>query len=567
MIGQVRARRLTPSEAGLGVGLASALVQLGPLLGRGFVLTRDMVFVPRLPIDAHLLGVGTVPRAVPSDLLVALASRVVPGDVVQDVILVAIITFAGWGAARLTARAHAGRRLVPAVAAAALYSWNPYLAEHLRQGQWAVLVGYAALPWVASTALALHRGDRRAGRHLFLALAAAAAGGASAELLAVVVAVPIVAWPRGGTGWRRRLAVLTAAIVVVSLPWLVPSLASLSKYSADRAGVRAFAARPDTPFGTIGSLLGLGGIWNAQATLPGHGAVVVSAVALATTGVSLWALWWRRPAPRWTGLVVAAVVGLALAAWAATPGVRRLAVDVASASAAGGLLRDGQRWLAPFVLAVAVGFGWFVGWAAERSRLAPLLAVVPMLLLPAAAWGSNGELAAVHWPSEWGTVAAASERLPSGPVLVLPWSSQRRYGWNGFRVLDDPTDRWLSRRVVGDDSLRVGRLATPLEDPLARPIARSATGREPLLPALRRQGYAGVLLQRDQPGAAALARELAPLRVVVASPTLVLYAVGGSPRATPTGNGLGLTIAADTLVALLVLISAASLADIRTRPG
>src|SRR5580704_4082931 len=192
MIGQVHSRRtVTASEAGLAVGVLAALVQLGPVLGRGYVLTRDMVFVPKLPFDAHLLGVDSVPRAVPSDLLVALASRVLPGDMVEDLILIAIIAVGGWGAARLASR----DRVVVAVAAAAMFSWNPYLAERLRQGQWAVLVGYAALPWVASTALALHRGEQRAARRVFLALAFAAAGGASAELLAVVVAVPIAWWP------------------------------------------------------------------------------------------------------------------------------------------------------------------------------------------------------------------------------------------------------------------------------------------------------------------------------------------------------------------------------------
>ena len=57
---------------------------LGPLLHRGYVLTYDMVFVPRQELTRGLLGLDTaVPRAVPADLLVALASRLVPADLVQ----------------------------------------------------------------------------------------------------------------------------------------------------------------------------------------------------------------------------------------------------------------------------------------------------------------------------------------------------------------------------------------------------------------------------------------------------------------------------------------------------
>ena len=34
------------------------------------------------------------------------------------------------------------------LAAGVFYSWNPYLAERLVMGQWAMLLGYAGLPWV-----------------------------------------------------------------------------------------------------------------------------------------------------------------------------------------------------------------------------------------------------------------------------------------------------------------------------------------------------------------------------------------------------------------------------------
>jgi hypothetical protein len=561
MIGQVHSRRLTASAAGLIVGVVAALVQLGPVLGRGYVLNRDMVFVPKAPLDAHLLGVDAVPRAVPSDLLVALASRVLPGDLVQDLVLLAIIALAGWGAARLASM----DRVVVAVGAAALFAWNPYLAERLRQGQWAVLIGYAALPWVASTALAFHRGEPRAARKLIVALAAGAAGGASAELLDVLVAIPIVFWPGSIVPWLRRTGVLAGGLVVVSLPWAAPSLSSSTSYLPDKAGVLAFAARPDTPFGTVGSLLSLGGIWNSEVWLPGRSVFVVAAVALLLTGCSLWAFWGGHDAGPCRGLVVAGVVSVLLAVWSATPGLRRLAVTLSSTSTAGGLLRDGQRWLAPFVLLVAVGFGFLVEWATARVRVAPALVLVPVLLLPAAAWGSDGALVGVHWPLAWSRAAAAADRLPPGPVLVLPWSSQRRFSWNGDRVVDDPADRWLPRRVVGDDSLQVGARATPLEDPLARALAPTITGAGQLLPALRVRGYSGVLVERDQVGASDAAARLAGLTEVVSAPTLALYRVPNPAARTYPTAPVWLALAADAVAGLIVLMIVASLADIRTR--
>ena len=60
-----------------------------------------MVFVPRLTLTRGLLGLDTaVARAVPADLLVAPASRLVPADLVQKLLLAAVFVGAAAGAAR-----------------------------------------------------------------------------------------------------------------------------------------------------------------------------------------------------------------------------------------------------------------------------------------------------------------------------------------------------------------------------------------------------------------------------------------------------------------------------------
>src|SRR5437667_211633 len=79
-------RRMVP---GLVTGLCLGLLALGPGLRRGFLLSYDMVFVPRQPIAAALPGLAP-PRAVPSDLVIAIASRVVPADIAQKLVLLAI---------------------------------------------------------------------------------------------------------------------------------------------------------------------------------------------------------------------------------------------------------------------------------------------------------------------------------------------------------------------------------------------------------------------------------------------------------------------------------------------
>src|SRR4051812_49971163 len=72
------------------LALAVALLVTGPALRPGFVLLRDMVFVPRQDLDLDSLGLGgTLPRAVPIDSVMGMLTALVPGQVVQKAVLLA----------------------------------------------------------------------------------------------------------------------------------------------------------------------------------------------------------------------------------------------------------------------------------------------------------------------------------------------------------------------------------------------------------------------------------------------------------------------------------------------
>ena len=128
--------------------LALALLMLGPALGRGYVLSYDMVWVPDLSLRSSFLGLGSgLPRAVPSDAVVAVLDEIVPGMLLQKLVLLGVLVAAGAGVVRLTERS-----VVAQLVAVTAYVWNPFVAERLVIGHWPVLVGYAVLPWVLVTA-------------------------------------------------------------------------------------------------------------------------------------------------------------------------------------------------------------------------------------------------------------------------------------------------------------------------------------------------------------------------------------------------------------------------------
>jgi hypothetical protein len=535
-------------RAGDAAALGAALLVLGPALAPGFVLVGDMVFTPRLPFSEALLGISSAaPRAVPSDLVVALASTVVPGQVVQKLVLLAILVAAGSGAARVLPLGTAG-----SAAAAVAFVWNPYVAERLALGQWAVLVGYAAVPWVLRASWRLGAG-REPGAWWRVSVAAGlgSLGGAPGWVLMVLAAAPGYGFGAARAGSRRlawvRGVLLALLLLALALPWALPALTRPGG-TAGGSGGSAFRPRPDTPLGTVGSLLTGGGVWNALAVPAGRNTVVgaLAALLVLVAGVCGLVLA-RRSVPgrdrdeeQWRGLdgalVVAALVGLLLALVVTPNGMAdRLAVVPG-----GGLLRDGSRAVAPLVLAVAVGLGVVVdriqarsGWFAGVGgpALAVLVALLPVAALPAAGWGLSGRLHAVDYPDDYAVVARAVSTR-SGGVVVLPFEAYRRFGWNGGRAALQPLPRWVASVTLAGSDLVVrgpaGQVARVSgEDRLAAEVSRVLSGPRPAT-GLGRLGMRWVV--EDVRGTAVPAG----LRLAYAGPDLRLYEV---PEVDPVAAG------------------------------
>jgi hypothetical protein len=566
-------RPLAARLAGAMVGLALGLLALGPGLRRGFLLSYDMVAVPREPFTAATAGLsGGAARAVPSDAVLATVSRVVPADIAQKLLLLTIFVLACSGGAALLGREPWFARL----AAGICYTWNPFVAERLILGQWALLLGYAGLPWALRAAVARPVASWPGAGRLLAGLLPAAVGGFAAMSISALVVVPAaVLGPGVGPGpgghgpgpgggpvpARRRLASGAAALAVLgacSLPWLVPSL--LRTVYADPAGVTAFAARADTPFGSLGSLLMLGGGWNAQTVPAGYGGgwsvlwlafVIAAAVSFLAFGLR---------SHRWPGLGVAAVTGLALASIGVTGPGRDLLRDLTSLWPGVAILRDGQQFIAPLALAEALGAGLLAAWVAPPGPLAgrrtaggtgpgrplspastsspaaagpPALAgqaglgiavailLAPVLLLPGLAWGAAGRLRPVWYPPGWLAAARLIDASPArGSVLLLPWAAYRNPAWNGGRTLLDPWPRLLARPVIWNDGGRVGAISLQPDDPAARrldPALSRGTG--PLTSVLRAADVRFVVVDSGP----SLGRRLPGWTVLTAQPGLVVY--------------------------------------------
>lgn len=528
-----------PALTGLGLGLLA----LGPGLAPGFLLSYDMVFVPRMPFNASLLGLsGGPPRAVPSDAFIAITSLAVPGEILQKIILLLIFVLACSGAARLLPP---GASATARLAAGVCYTWNPYVAERLLIGQWALLLGYAGLPWVLGVLCTGPQRIRPA--RLLCVLMPAAIGGFAAMAVTAAAAVPAALAGEGGWGWRgpriRRLATVLGCLALLSLVWAVPALAEGVR--TDPRGVSAFAARADTPFGRLGSLLMLSGIWNAQ-TVPGGYGGPASAVWLLVVIAALGGLLVVTQRRLRGGLCAGALTGLLLAAIGITSPGRAALRDLVAAWPGFAVLRDGQQFLAPLALAEACGLGALVTWIAARAgrdagqatvragaALGVMAVLAPVVLLPGLAWGMAGRLRAAEYPADWSRAEQLIDGDPApGTVLLLPWGAYRRYPWNGGEAVFDPWSRLLAREVIWDDGLQVGPLSLAQESPDSERMNRIVTRPGPLTWLLRAAGVryvivdAGPLLIRSGSGLAAEAK-LPGARVAMASRNLVIFRLPG----------------------------------------
>ncbi|MGE3812971.1 MAG: hypothetical protein AB7I24_15635 [Candidatus Nanopelagicales bacterium] len=567
-------RRAAPALCALGL----AVVVLGPALAPGYVLQYDMVFVPRQWLLPASFGLGgQLPRAVPQDAVLGALTALLPGSFWQHLALLAIVVLGALGAVRLLR----GQPALVRAAAAMLFVWSPYLAQRLMLGSWSLLLAVALLPWALQAAIDVRRGTEGAGWRLLLVVGLASltpTGG----LLAVGLAGPVALGP----GCRRRVrdrVAIAMGLVALQLPWIVPSVVHPAAGASDPGGALAFALRPEGSWGALVTALGTGGVWNAEVVLPTRDLLLAPAAAvlltvLAGAGLRPLVAILGRAAVLWLG--ICAVLGLAaavLGSWSATQGLME---SLVTAVPGAGLLRDGQKWLAPWLLlmslAAPLGLQRAMRGIADRTVVTALgigLVLLPVAVMPDLALGGLGRLRATDYPAGWAEVRTVLEREDAAPgdVAVLPWSAFRAFEWNRGRTSLDPAPRFLPRTTVVDDSLAVatpeGIVRVSGEDPRARRITAALDAGRPLVDVLPALGVSYVVVELTTPGPS-VGSALDGLDPVLTTATIELYAVPGQVEPWPAPSGRQVVLVALAfLVAGLVMITTAAQTAVSSARG
>ena len=540
-----------------GYALALTFAVTAPLLSPGYLLIRDAVSTPRSYLSDSAIGLGeSAPRAVPQDFAVAVLSAAVDGGVIVKALLIAALWVAGWGAGRLSGQLLPDAGLPGQLVAVTVAMWNPFVAERLLQGHWSLLLGYGCLPWVAS-AVIQWRADPRPAHWAPLVFWIALAGFTPTGLIMAAVVGLVCA---AGPGRIRCATTVLGIAAAAALPWLTASALGTALSAPQSAGLASFAARAEPGLGTLGSLAGLGGLWNAAAVPDSRTtgfAVVATVVLLAVVACGVPVLVRRHSTEPLVILAVAAV--LVPAAMATAPGMAALRAGV---DAVPGLavLRDAQKWVAlampGYALAGAAAVLVLRRWV--RPALAALACCAALVaVLPDLAWGVGGALHPVRYPPGW---AAMAQQVNADPqtVAALPIGTMRRFAWSGAAPVLDPLPRWVKADVLTTGDLLIAGKTVAGEGGRAREVQRLLeSGTDPA--ELNRAGVGWLVVQRGTPGAMGEAqRTLQRLSPAYSDADIALYRIGGvSPVASQAKRGA--MILAHLVWAAMVLGGAAAM--------
>lgn len=413
----LRSARATKAVLPLWVLLVSAatlwpfwLAFATPSSGYAFMV-RDMMIPARMPLNDLNEGLSSsAPRAIPQDTL--LSVFLPPLSTVW--IVAAMVLFCAMAGMVYTAwwvRRTVGASLPVQMVASLLLVWNPFTIERMLQGQWSIVVAMWLLPAIAYTSTFKQRGPML----FFLGIAAFTPTG---WMLGGVIALACA-----------RSWLVAGAQLFLAAPWLLVTVFNGSDVSADSSSAAAFAARAESGVGTLGALMGLGGIWNSEA-VPDSRTGWSAAIGVLLCALMVMGAWGAREIiRRHSGVLVAAALAIVVPFLLSTSaGVSVMGLLMDSVPGAG-LLRDSQKFVALAVpgmtlllaRAVQVIAGWLNSGRWLVSSATGILIVLTVPALPA----EMSPLKAQRLAPEWTQIVNAVSQPTHSSTLLLPPGNYR----------------------------------------------------------------------------------------------------------------------------------------------
>lgn len=462
--------------------LGLSLVILGKLLLPGYVLTLDMVFVPKMEV---IFSGDSFRNFLPINYLIHWASVNSSAWLVQKFILVLIFSAIGYVAFRFLP---VGNNKTVRWFSASVYIFNPFVYTRFIAGQWVVLLGYALLPAILHSFL-VFRAKKNGKSALKLFGWLFLLGVFSMHFLTMSIYL-LAAWLIFATIkglvdrnklrlWKMWKNVIFGSLIFVILSsyWLVPAFKRQAPLE-ERFGVEHWAAFAGGGYKDIDPLLNLislNGFWGER-----------TAWAEAFIFPQDYVSFWRAFLFIALLMLVGVVMGLRSRAQKDKT-IIFIAIALFSLVFSAGIgetvfrgfnllffehvplwngFRDSQKFSGFLALAYAtlagLGLAAILDFLEKRKfafkeMVAPLFFLLPFFFGFLIWGGFHGQLKAVRYPDIW---FEAKEIIDASKTrrqtLVLPWHGYMSFKFNDNLVMGNPARRFFGTGVLSSRSVEVG---------------------------------------------------------------------------------------------------------------
>jgi hypothetical protein len=453
----------------LGIYSALTLSVLLPMLSSGYILTLDMVFTPELPLPE------TITNSYAFRASLHYLNYVVPSELLQKLILVSILLFSTMGMHRLI------NHLQPftkgqqwqAYIASIFFAVNPFTYSRFMAGHYALLLGYALLPWFVRLLIdfgrlpSLKTALKLAGLSIVITVVSIHTIGALVLLIAAATVIGLWRFRQHAKNYIRYGLIAVMIFLIGSCYWLVPPLLGqgttygiISQFTA--ADTEAFATTGQNSLIRLGNIARLQGFWAERHDLyllPQDRVGLWGLLAIGLLTLVTWggAVLWRTRKTIFI-LFVSSGLGAALLAAGAVEPLAQLIPWLSG-------YREPHKLVGLVALCYSVLLAFGVRALLVKVQQAPAVAkgcvlvtlvLLPLLLSRTMLWGFDGQLTPRHYPKDWFFVNQQLQQDgDTFGVLFLPWHQYMSFRFAG-RIIANPAPLFFSKTTYASADPELG---------------------------------------------------------------------------------------------------------------
>lgn len=492
-----------------------AVILLFPLLLPGYILTLDLVFTPHFELPTEL------DNTYPLQVLLWLLHFLLPGDVIEKLVLFAILLLSGTGMHLLVRSAkpktiEAEYWNIAAWFSGIFYVINPFTYARFMAGQWMVLLGYALIPFFICILLRCISAEPSRRRYFLLTGLALLILCVSIHFVGILLLLLLFATSelirkKEIRNHLRYIGESVGLFFVVSLYWLMPlalGKSSIGQAVASFGDVQfhAFQTAGGSLLGMVSQVIRLQGFWAEtrqlfilpQQIVPLWGVVVAVLWALVIFGVRKA---WRTQR---TIVVFSLLCILGGVIFSTTPLVGVLSHIVPFFAG----YREPHKFTVLIVVGYAILGAYGVAyllqtlqnrrWPVALNVAGILGLVLPILITPTMLWGFAGQLKPTQYPREWYEMNSYMKREVKGnKVLFLPWHQYANHSFSN-RIIANPAEKFFEVNIVTSDDPEFNGAPPTVPNKEKAEITRAIKEKQPVVNILSRHAVQYLLVANEQ---------------------------------------------------------------------